>query len=192
MRLFFAVELPEGVRRSITTGLAELRRMMPAARWVRPEGLHVTLKFLGEQPAELVDELSRDAAASLREVGPVTIALAGGGFFPSPRRPRVAWLGGRAEGLAAWTRRLEQCARRHGVPDEGREFSLHLTLARLDHPWGGEATERFLREVAGWRLDEFLARDAVLFHSELSPGGARYTPLRRLPVGQGEAGGGNA
>lgn len=192
MRLFFAVELPEGVRRSIATGLAELRRMMPAARWVRPEGLHVTLKFIGEQPEGLLEPLGRDAGSALGDVSPVTVTLEGGGFFPSPRRPRVAWLGGQADGLDAWAERLDRCARRHGVAEEGRGFSLHLTLARLDRPWSEESVGAFLRAVAGWRLRPFVAREAVLFRSELAPGGARYTPLRRLPVGQGETGNGNA
>lgn len=191
MRLFFAVELPEEVRRSIATGLGELRRMMPAARWVRPEALHVTLKFLGEQPESLLEPLGRDAQTSLRDVSQVTVALDGGGFFPSTRRPRVAWLGGRADGLDAWAERLERCARRHGVAEEGRGFSLHLTLARLDQPWSEESVGAFLRAVGGWRLRPFVAREIVLFRSELAPGGARHTALRRFEVEpRGTQGGG--
>ncbi|MEP0773964.1 MAG: RNA 2',3'-cyclic phosphodiesterase [Acidobacteriota bacterium] len=188
MRVFFAVELPEALRRTLADGLAKLRRVLPPARWVRPEGLHVTLKFLGEQQSEVVEELRREAALALRQVQPVTVALAGGGFFPSPRRPRVAWVGGTAEGMEEWAERLEACARRHGVPAEERGFSLHLTLARLDRPWGSDAVERFLAEVASWRLPPFEAREVVLFRSELGAGGARYQALARLAVGIADGG----
>lgn len=183
MRVFFAVELPEALRRTLADGLAQLRRVLPPARWVRAEGLHVTLKFVGEQHREAVERLRRDVGEALRQVAPVSVELRGGGFFPSPRRPRVAWVGGQAAGMEEWARKLEECARRHGVPAEERGFSLHLTLARLDRPWGSDAVERFLKEVAGWRLMPFVAKEVVLFRSELGPGGARYEALARLAVG---------
>lgn len=188
MRVFFAVELPEALRRALADGLASLRRLLPPARWVRPEGLHVTLKFLGELEDHVVERLRQDAALALRQVHPVTVALAGGGFFPSPRRPRVAWVGGEAAGMEGWAGRLGECAQRHGVPTEERGFSLHLTLARLDRPWGGEAVERFLAEVAAWRLPPFEAREVVLFRSQLGAGGARYEALARLAVGIADGG----
>jgi len=191
VRLFFAVKIPEEVRRSIAAGLAELRRRLPAARWVRPEGLHITLKFLGEQPETLVEPLYREATQALVGVRPVTVALAGGGFFPSPKRPRVAWLGGRADGLEEWAEALERCACRHGVKEEERRWAVHLTLARLERPWPPSQVERFVQTVGEWRLAPFAAREVVLFASQLAPGGARYTPVRRIGVGeqQGEGGG---
>ncbi len=192
MRVFFAVELPEPLRRTLADGLAPLRRLLPPARWVRPESLHVTLKFLGELEDRVVERLQQDAALALQQVKPVTVALAGGGFFPSSRRPRVAWVGGEAAGIEGWAGRLEQCAWRHGVPTEERGFSLHLTLARLERPWGNEAVERFLQEVAGWRLPPFVAREVVLFRSQLGAGGARYQALARLAVGESEGSDGDA
>ncbi len=191
MRLFFAVELPEEVRRGIAAGLGELRRMLPAARWVRPEGLHITLQFLGEQPQELVEPLGREVAQALGDLRAVAVALDGGGFFPSSRRPRVAWLGGRAEGLAQWAECLQRCTRGHGVGEEARGFTLHLTLARLERPWPEEAVEKFLRTVGGWRLPPFEAHEVVLFSSELAAGGARYTPVRRFELGRREGRGGD-
>ncbi len=183
MRLFFAVEIPEDVRRSIAAAVGKLRRRLPAARWVRSEGVHLTLKFLGEQPETLVEPLYQEVVQALASQRAVTVALAGGGFFPSPKRPRVAWLGGRAEGLEAWAQILERCAGHHGVREEGRPFAVHLTLARLERPWPGEEAQEFLRSVQSWRLAPFVAREVVLFASELAPGGARYTPIRRIGVG---------
>lgn len=183
MRLFCAVELPQAVQRRLERGIGELRRGFPRARWVRPEGIHVTLAFLGEQPASLVEALETAARAALARCRPVEVALGGGGFFPDARRARVAWVGGRAPGLEGWTAALEKAAAACGVAREERPFSLHLTLARLDRPWPQADAQRFLTVVGGWELEPFTAREVVLFESQLAPGGARYTARRRWPVG---------
>ena len=171
------------MQQRLASGLQALRRALPTARWVRPEGIHVTLKFLGEQPETLVAALDREVPAALQRLAPVTVKLEGGGFFPNPRRARVAWVGGEAEGLVEWARTLDVVAARLGIPPEQRPFSLHLTLARLDHPWPETAAQRFLDEVAGWGLGAFEAREAVLYQSELKQGGAVYSALRHWPAG---------
>jgi RNA 2',3'-cyclic 3'-phosphodiesterase len=184
MRLFIAVEIPEAARQVLTSGLAMLRRDLPPARWVRPEAIHVTLKFLGEQEAALVERLEATVPTALRGLGPVTVALGGGGFFPHERRPRVAWVGGSAAGLGDWARAVEDATAALGVPREERGFSLHLTLARIERPWGARAVEDFLVRVGKWSFQPFEASEAVLFRSELKPTGAEYTALRRWPVGR--------
>ncbi len=183
MRLFIAVELPQDVCAVLSHGLGALRRDQPPARWVRPEGMHLTVKFLGERASELVDALDRAVPAALSELSPVTVRLGGGGFFPQERRPRVAWVGGSAPGLDSWARAVEDSAAGLGVEREARPFSLHLTLARLERPWGVQAVEHFLVEVGKWRFPEFVARELVLFQSELTPAGAVYTPLRHWAAG---------
>lgn len=183
MRLFIAAPLPSAVQQCLASGLQSLRRALPPARWVRPESIHVTLKFLGEQPESLVVALDREVPAALQRLAPVAVRIEGGGFFPNPRRARVAWVGGQAEGLVEWARALDTVAARHGIEPEQRPFSLHLTLARLEHPWPETATQRFLDEVAGWGLGVFEAREAVLYRSELKPGGAVYSALRHWPAG---------
>jgi 2'-5' RNA ligase len=185
VRLFVAVELPEAVHQVIGHGLGLLRRDLPPSRWVRREGMHVTLKFLGEQPEPLVDELAGRLAPRLAKEVPVTIVLGGGGFFPHERRPRVAWLGGRAPGLERWAAAVEEEAVACGVPAEPRPFSLHLTLARIERPWGRRAVDDFLHAVGRWQLEPFEARELVLFQSRLQPGGAVYTALRRWTIGGG-------
>ncbi len=183
MRAFVAVELPEELREFLARELAELRRDLPPARWVRAEGVHITLKFLGEQSESLVTRLGSALARALAARSPVEVRLAGAGFFPRPERARVAWVGGTAPGLEGWAAAVDGEATALGLPPEARPFALHLTLARLDRPWGHGAVEAFSRRVASWALDPFLAREAVLFRSELRPGGAVYTALARFPVG---------
>jgi 2'-5' RNA ligase len=185
MRLFVAVELPDAVHEAIGRGLGALRRGLPPSRWVRREGMHVTLRFLGEQAESLVDELAGRLAPRLATETPVTIALGGGGFFPHERRPRVAWLGGRAPGLERWAAAAEEAAVACGVPAEARPFSLHITLARIERPWDARAVDDFVHALGRWQLEPFEAREVVLFESRLQPGGAVYTALRRFAVGGG-------
>ncbi|HNX51663.1 MAG TPA: RNA 2',3'-cyclic phosphodiesterase [Thermoanaerobaculaceae bacterium] len=185
MRLFIAVPLPQNIQQVLASGLGTLCRALPPAHWVRPEGIHVTLKFLGEQLDTMVTALDREVPAALAALAPATVHLAGGGFFPTPRRPRVAWVGGQAEGLVTWASAIDAAATSLGLAPEERPFSLHLTLARLERPWPEPAVQRFLDEVAGWELATFVAREAVLYRSELKPGGAVYSALRHWPAGGG-------
>jgi 2'-5' RNA ligase len=183
IRLFIAVDLPEAVRDVLRSGLGRLRRDQPQARWVRVEAMHITLKFLGERSEEVVEELDGRMQEAVSTLAPVMVRLGGAGFFPTPRRPRVAWIGGSAPGLAEWAETVERCAEAVGVPRETRPFSLHLTLARLESPWGVQATEHFTVQVGKWAFPEFTAGEIILFRSELRPSGAEYTALRRWRAG---------
>lgn len=185
MRCFLAVEIPQEQKTTLATGLAKLKAKLPAARWVRPEGLHITLKFLGEQD-ESQASLLMEALAELLAEAPaeVKVSLSGGGFFPNVSRPRVAWLGGAAPGLERWAEASEEAAALIGVARESRPFSLHVTLARLERPWPEGACQRFLQEVGSWQLAPFLAREVVLFESFLGPGGAVYTAKAKIAVGR--------
>jgi 2'-5' RNA ligase len=188
MRLFIAVELPEAVRDGLRQGLGRLRRDQPAARWVRPEGMHLTLKFIGEQSPALAEQLAALLPPALAGCAPVRVALGGGGFFPDARRPRVAWVGGEAPGLTEWAAATDRCATALGMPPEARPFSLHLTLARMERPWTPSVCEHFIAEVRRWSLPAFEAGEVVVFGSELKPSGAVHTPLHRITVGGGGAG----
>jgi RNA 2',3'-cyclic 3'-phosphodiesterase len=183
MRLFLAVELPENVQETLHRGLGILKRDQPPARWVRSEGIHVTLKFLGELPETAVAELGSAVPAALAPLAPVEIRLGGGGFFPQERHPRVAWIGGEAPGLERWAAALEEVGELVGVARERRPFALHLTLARLERPWGAQAVEHFKVQTGKWQLAPFVAREVVLFSSELKPSGSVYTALGRSAVG---------
>jgi len=184
VRLFVAVDLPGSLREQLARGLSRLRRELPSARWVRPEGIHITLKFLGEQPVDLPERLSQAVEEGVRSLAPVQVVPGGAGFFPHERRPRVAWLGGRADGLAEWAEVIDKTAASLGVEPEARPFSLHLTLARLQRPWPPDAVDRFVNEVARWDLQPFTADEMTLFRSDLQPGGAVYTAVRRWTVGK--------
>ena len=183
VRAFIAVELPDEVRESIGRTTARLRDELPRARWVRPATLHLTVKFLGELPLSRLTALGDDAAACVSDRGIADVRLAGGGFFPNARRPRVAWIGGEAAALEPVADALQRVAARHGVERERRPWSPHLTVARLRDRWPPPAVERFVAEVETLGAFDFRCRELVVFSSRLEPGGAVHTPVRRLSLG---------
>ena len=183
MRLFVAVELPDAARAVLARGVAHLKRDQPDARWVRPESLHLTLKFIGEQELGCAETLAGSMPAALASCAPVAVRLGGGGFFPHRHRARVAWVGIAAPGLAKWAQAIDEATAALGVAREVRPWSPHLTLARIERPWGEQATEHFIVAIGKWRFEPFIASEAVVFSSELRPSGAVHTPLCRCRIG---------
>ncbi len=180
-RLFIAVELPEPVVKSVAKVQGDLKRAIPdrAARWVRPEGIHLTLKFLGDVPIDQLDNLrgGMSDAASGHET--FFLGIQGLGCFPNLKQPRVLWLGlvGEVQALAALQESVEACIAPLGFPSESRGFQPHLTLARSGRDATreelaalGRAAERGLGQIASWQVKNF-----SLMRSQLRPEGAVYT-----------------
>jgi len=174
--------MPDAVRETIRREQRAIKRELPRARWTRPEGQHLTLKFLGETTTCQLTRLKVEIAAHTAGLAAVSVGLMGSGFFPSPRRPRVAWIGGRADGGAEAAKAVEVAAAKVGFAPERRAWSLHLTQARFDRPWPRGAVERFLEWGRGLDFEPFICREVVLFESELRPGGAVYTALERFSL----------
>lgn len=182
VRAFVALEMPEGVREKIRREQRVLKEELPRARWTWAEGQHLTLRFLGETPSTVLDELKEKIANRILGLPAVVVGLGGSGFFPNPRRPRVAWVGGEAEGGREVAAAVEAAAVGCGFGPERRPWALHLTQARLDRPWPREAVERFLSWGRNLDLASFECSEVVLFKSDLRPGGAVYTALERFPL----------
>src|SRR6266404_654137 len=140
MRAFVAIDLPEGIRAALGQKQAELRASLahevparpsrdPDIRWTRPEGIHLTLKFLGEVQDAAVKQVT-EVLSSFGPLAPFTVELKGFGFFPGPSRPRVLWAGVKAPpDLARLAGRIEEKMEKLGYAREHREFNPHLTLA---------------------------------------------------------------
>jgi 2'-5' RNA ligase len=182
VRAFLALEISEQVRADLAASREALRAELPRSRWVRPEGQHLTLKFLGESPRSVLEAIAVDLAPRLAGLGVVVVRLQGSGFFPSPARPRVAWIGGSAEGIGPVVESVEGVVEAHGFPRDQRPWSLHVTQARLDRPWPKDAVGRFLDWGSGLQLEPFRCDEVVLFGSRLKRGGAVYTPMARMPL----------
>lgn len=181
IRAFFAVDL-DAVARRAASEVARALRAAPGGdgvRWVRPEGLHVTLRFLGNIETERIPPLLRAVREQTADLRPFQIRLGGAHPFPSPRRPRVVVLEvAPAEPLAELAEAVERGVVAAGFAAEPRPFRAHLTLGRVRGRRFPSATAAAAPEAAACDVEE-----AVLFRSDLDRSGARYTPLERIPLG---------
>ncbi len=189
LRLFFAVPVPEEAR----AGIGQLIERVQGAvgdgtariRWVRVDGLHLTLRFLGPTPVERQPALEEAADAVARAAEPFEVGLAGGGAFPSLPRPRSLWVGVTAgsDRLAALADALSRAAVEGGQPLDTRPFAPHLTIGRADGVRQAPVAARILQEAAADLDVRFIADRLVLFQSLLGGGPARYQPLHESRLG---------
>jgi 2'-5' RNA ligase len=183
MRTFIAIDIPEATRAEIRQLMDTLRTAAPQLRWVRPAGLHITLKFIGEIPPAKVEEVNQLLAA-LPPVGPLQISIRQTGFFPHQRKPRSFWLGVKSgSALAALAARIDRELAALGIAQETRDFSPHLTLARIDGNMKLERLPEALERAGPIDMGTFLAGEYFLYESKLAPGGSIYTKLQRFPLG---------
>ncbi len=171
VRLFVAIPLPETQRerlRSLCHGVRD-------TRWVAPENMHLTLRFIGEVEEPLAD----DIAAALAEVrgAPFSLRLLGVGHFESGRRVRTLWAGvEKSDALTLLQERVEAAVRRAGVPPDSRRFTAHVTLARLK-PTAPQKVVPWVEANAMFSSGPFAVDRFVLFESYLSHSGAIYSPV---------------
>ena len=185
LRVFLALVLPGEILRRVGAIQDRLRDLLRGdIGWVRPGGIHLTLKFFGDIfPGDLarIAVLVGELAARQR---PLWLSLGGIGVFPDLRRPRVLWLGleGDVPPLLGFQQGLEGGLAGIGFPPEGRPFRPHLTLARIRSPRGltglAQAPEPGGAEAAA----RFVATGVALIGSELTPHGAIYTRLHDFPL----------
>jgi 2'-5' RNA ligase len=186
MRLFVALEIPSAVRGNLAALLESLRAVSPQTRWVRPENLHVTLKFMGEVP-ETKLAATRSVLAGVRSDQPVTVDFRGLGFFPNEKRPRVFWAGIEASpNLKTLAADIESVVEKLGIPREQRPFSPHLTLARFEPPGLPERLRSAIQENAAREFGSLRTNQYHLIESKLKPSGAEYTTLESFPFAAAE------
>jgi 2'-5' RNA ligase len=194
LRIFIALDIDDAIRVRISSFLDGVRNFAPDAGWVRPESLHLTLKFIGEKPPEQVEEI-KHALARIRTT-PFELSFRGYGFFPTPKTARVFWVGIAADSqLTKLATTVEATTAALGIPKEDHAFSPHLTLARRRGGSGAPrrdksdaanpAFERLQQKLAAMPAPDFgtmTAREFFLYQSQLSRSGARYTKLERFAL----------
>jgi len=177
MRLFVALHLTAAVRERIGKFCAEMRALLPDARWVRVEGIHVTLKFIGHVDDPRVP-LIRQALAAIHSPSPVTLDFHGAGFFPNAKRAKIFWAGIDASpNLAPLAGDIEAKLEPLGITRESRDFRPHLTLARIENPRGLAAVHANLAHAGDVKFGKLATNEMHLMQSELGRGGARYTTV---------------
>lgn len=182
IRAFVAIELPEPVRAVLARLQRSLKESKVASvKWVDPQGIHLTLKFLGNIDAAEVPELSGTLREAVEGIAPFYLELGEPGVFPHIRSPRVVWVGvrGETERLLALHNRVEQALVPHGFAPEKRAFSPHLTLGRVRE--GAQATElrRLGDSIAALKAEtvSFNVDSVNLMRSQLTREGAIYSCL---------------
>jgi 2'-5' RNA ligase len=194
MRLFVALDLDEAIRERIGGFVSELRTLAPNLRWVSTESLHITLKFIGEQPESKVSAI--EAVMAKVSASSMRISFCGCGFFPAPKSARVFWIGVEAGvELTQLAKHIEETLAPLGIEKEKRGFSPHLTLARGGGGSGApgrQQTDRpnqdfvaIQKRLAGMPTLEFgtmTVREFLLYRSQLSSQGSRYTKIARFAL----------
>jgi 2'-5' RNA ligase len=194
MRVFVALDIDDAIRQRIQRFMEGVSGFAPDARWVRPESLHVTLKFIGERPVEMVEEIKR--ALSGIQTQPVEITFRGYGFFPTAKAARVFWVGIESgPPLPSLAKAVDESMFALGIAKEDHPYAPHLTLARgggrsgnpnlSPHDAPNKNFRRLQEKLAALPTPEFgtmAAHEFFLYQSQLSRGGSRYTKIGRFAL----------
>ena len=194
MRVFIALDIEDAIRDRISRFMDGVREFAPDARWVRPESLHVTLKFIGEKSAEAVEQIKEALAAVKGQA--VEMGFRGHGFFPTAKSAPVFWVGIESgPALASLANAVDDVTAGLGIPKEERAFNAHLTLARGGggsgsprRQNGGRPSKNFQRlqeKLSALSASDFgtmTAHEFFLYQSQLSRGGSRYTKIARFAL----------
>lgn len=196
IRAFIAIELPPDILAQLGQLQAQLKAALPhiSVRWVHPEGIHLTLKFLGEVPHSQLDLIKSALTQTAGRSPAFTFSVGQAGCFPNAQRPRIVWIGVQEAGgyLNRLQRAIESAIAPLGYPTEKRSFSPHLTLGRV----GRNVSLGDLRKIGECVLQanigavgQVSAETVALIQSHLKPTGAEYTVLMRAPLaGQASSG----
>ena len=184
-RTFVAIELPPEIRDQLHEHAARIREAVPesSASWSRPENVHLTLKFFGNIPTKNLPVISGAASRVTKDNPWFQIKIGGTGVFPKASRAQVLWIGvdDSSSRLSALQQRLEEEFASEGFAKEDRAYRPHLTIARIRKPEGA----RRLAEThlhTSFKQIQITVKELVVFRSELSPKGSRYTAISRHPL----------
>ncbi|OPX31463.1 MAG: 2'-5' RNA ligase [Candidatus Latescibacteria bacterium 4484_181] len=178
IRTFIAVEISKSVRDQISRLEQHLRKEGAKVGWVRPENLHLTLKFLGNVQSVRIEDVVGATQDAVQGIKPFALFFSGLGAFPSLKRPRVIWIGVEegAVSLGRIQKELEEKLFQRGFAREEREFSPHLTIGRVKSQKGiGGLVSKL--EKTQFESEKMWVEQIVVMRSDLKPTGAVYTPL---------------
>ena len=178
IRAFIAIDPGQEVRKRIAVVQESLRSGTQGVRWVKPQNMHLTLKFLGNIAADNAEKLSGELKETLRGFSPFELRFEGAGVFPNAKRPRVLWIGARSEGnhLQELEQKISRLVSAFGIPADDRPFRAHLTLGRIKgKPPGIDLLNRL--EKTDTRFGSVAIDRVFMMQSRLTPEGPIYTVL---------------
>ena len=190
IRVFIALEIPPEGKQALADTIRRLQTAIPyGVRWVDPAGIHLTLKFLGNINASLVEDILKAMQCAAQDFPGKSfhLQLSGLGFFPNERQPRVLWAGieGDLDSLKSLQEKVDEAISRLGFPREKRPFNPHLTLGRVRDGVSSGTRRQVSAAFAATSLepgDPWEVKEVHLIRSTLTPGGAIYTHLGSVPL----------
>lgn len=184
MRTFIAIEIPDEVKKQMAEAQGRLKGSGVEASWTRPEGIHLTLKFLGEVEESRIPEIMDALTRAVKGTGGFRLEITGVGAFPNPKSARVVWIGvsGDLERLTALQSSVEEAMAGLGMEREDRKFTPHLTLGRIKYIRLRDAWVSALDAMKDIRLAGFDVDAVSLMKSELKRSGAVYTEIGRVEL----------
>ncbi len=179
MRCFIAISLPEELKAKISGIQEKLKAAGADVSWTRPEGMHLTLKFLGDIEEKRIPKIERVLDMAVDGISTFSLSVSGMGIFPDMRRPRVVWIGLKEEGgnLIRLQNGVEEELKKIGFPTENRRFTPHITLGRIRSNRNTEKLLRLIDNEKSADTGRFEVSEIHLIKSELKPAGAVYTKL---------------
>jgi 2'-5' RNA ligase len=189
LRTFIAIELDESLLHALARIQEQFKRQVPAGsvKWVAADGIHLTLKFLGDTPRGRLGEVQAALEKACAEHEPFEFLVEGRGCFPNFRRPRVIWVAVRDRGqrLARLQASVERYVAPLGWPSEARPFSPHLTLGRIARgatPAVAATVGQVVEKAVVEQIGSQRVTAVSLIQSDLQPTGAVYTTLARVEL----------
>jgi 2'-5' RNA ligase len=189
VRSFIAIELPSEIRAELASLEERLKaRRHPFVKWVDPESIHLTLKFLGSIALATVPQIIEAITKIAQPIPPFRLQMGGLGVFPNWQRPQVVWvgMGGEVGRLAILQRDVEAALAPLGFPPESRSFKAHLTLGRLRERTSPQDKQKFGEWVTSIKFETDLSFEVnalSLMRSQLTPSGAIYSQLASIELG---------
>ena len=187
IRTFIAIEIPETIQKKIGELQNSLKAFGARISWTRSANIHLTLKFLGDTEAAIIDEIAARLQLAVANLPEFKIAVNGTGAFPNFKRPRVIWIGAASEGdqLQTLAARVDECMENFGFETEKRHYSAHLTLGRVKDVSAIEPLMAKLKSYENFQAGSFNATNFHLIKSELHPAGSIYSRLKTITLHQG-------
>jgi len=182
IRTFIAAEIPNEIREQLWKLRAEFSNTAPEVRWVRKEGIHLTLKFLGDVEETKIKDIQNELSEAVKNSGKIYAEIKSLGAFPKAATARVIWVGvsGELEKIKELWTKVETVMDKFGFEREKRDFVPHITLGRIKNPRLNRKLAEKISEMTEREFGRFEIKDIVIFKSQLLPQGAVYSELARI------------
>ncbi|MDL1962822.1 MAG: RNA 2',3'-cyclic phosphodiesterase [Deltaproteobacteria bacterium] len=184
IRTFIAFKVPKNIISSIKKIQEDIKSYAFKIRWVDPEKIHLTLKFLGNINYTDIEKVGETLINTVNNYAPISLAVKGAGVFPCIKHPRVIWVGitGEVKKLAGIQKGIEKNLEKLGFPREKRPFKAHLTLGRIKGKIDPKKLLDAMKKNEEFESELFIADKIFLFKSDLQPTGSVHTELKSISL----------